>query len=138
MADANKVILIGRLTRDPEVRDAGQSKVADCGLATNRRFNTSSGEKREEVCFVDLTAWNRTAELMGEYLKKGAQVYVEGRLQLDTWQDRNTQENRSKLKVVVENLQFLDRKGETVPQGEEQAPAAAPAAAPRDDDAIPF
>src|SRR3954447_19056005 len=108
MASFNKVILIGNLTRDPEVRYTPKgTAVAEIGLAVNRVYTTDSGEKREEATFVDVTLWGRTAEIAGEYLKKGRPVFIEGRLQLDTWDDKQSGQKRSKLKVVGEGLQLL-------------------------------
>src|SRR3954464_706403 len=108
MASFNKVILIGNLTRDPEVRYTPKgTAVAEIGLAVNRVYTTDSGEKREEATFVDVTLWGRTAEIAGEYLKKGRPVFIEGRLQLDSWDDKTSGQKRSKLKVVGEGLQLL-------------------------------
>src|SRR4051812_8917916 len=108
MASFNKVILLGNLTRDPEVRYTPKgSAVAEVGLAVNRVYTTDGGEKREEVTFVDVTLWGRTAEIAGEYLKKGRPVLIEGRLQLDTWDDKQSGQKRSKLKVVGEAMQLL-------------------------------
>src|SRR3981081_2538754 len=106
MASFNKVILLGNLTRDPEVRYTPKgSAVADLGIALNRQYTLENGEKREEVTFVDVTFWGRTAEVAGEYLKKGRPVFVEGRLQLDSWDDKQSGQKRSKLKVIGENMQ---------------------------------
>jgi single-strand DNA-binding protein len=111
MASYNKVLLMGNLTRDPELRyTASNQPVAQIGLAVNRVYTTSAGEKREEVTFVDCDAWGRTAEIMSQYLSKGRPVFIEGRLRLDTWQDQQGQ-NRSKIKVVIESFQFVDSKG---------------------------
>src|ERR1700675_2610190 len=108
MASFNKVLLLGNLTRDPEVRYTPKgSAVADLGLAVNRNYTTESGEKREETTFVDVTFWGRTAEVAGEYLKKGRPVFVEGRLQLDSWEDKTSGQKRSKLKVIGETMQLL-------------------------------
>lgn len=109
MASFNKVILVGNLTRDPEVRyTPGGSAVADVGLAVNRTwYDKNANEKREDVTFVTVTLWGRTAEIAGEYLSKGRPVLIEGRLQMDTWQDKETGQNRSKLKVVGENMTML-------------------------------
>src|SRR5438045_6250438 len=108
MASFNKVILLGNLTRDPEVRYTPKgSAVCDLGIAANRVYTTDSGEKREEVTFVDVTLWGRTAEVAGEYLKKGRPVLIEGRLQLDTWDDKQSGQKRSKLKVIGETLQLI-------------------------------
>ena len=106
MANLNKVILIGRLTRDPETRFIPSgSGVTNFGLAINRVYN-AGGEKREEVCFVDVTAWEKTGETIARYVKKGDPLLVEGRLKFDTWESQ-TGEKRSKLSVVVERFQFL-------------------------------
>ena len=108
MASFNKVMLIGNLTRDPEIKYTPKgTAIADIGLAVNRTYSTDSGEKREEVTFIDVTLWGRVAEIVGEYCKKGRPLFVEGRLQLDTWDDKQTGQKRSKLKVVGENIQLL-------------------------------
>ena len=144
MANLNKVMLIGNLTRDPELRYTPKgTAVADVGMAINRVWNNESGQKQEETTFVDVTLWGRQAELAEKYLGKGRGVYIEGRLQLDTWDDKETGKKRSKLKVVGENLQFLpDGKGGSGGGGQrssDSAPAAssAPAVA-EDEDDIPF
>ena len=108
----NKVLLMGNLTRDIELRHiSGDMAVANFGLAVNRRFRTKDGENREEVTFVDCEAWGRTAEIMSQYITKGRPVFLEGRLKLDTWQDKDGG-NRSKLKVVIENFQFVDSRND--------------------------
>ena len=108
MASLNKVMLIGNLTRDPEIKYTPKgTAIADIGLAVNRTYSTDSGEKREEVTFIDVTLWGRVAEIVGEYCKKGRPLFVEGRLQLDSWDDKTTGQKRSKLKVVGENIQLL-------------------------------
>ena len=108
MASFNKVMLIGNLTRDPEIKYTPKgTAIADIGLAVNRTYTTEGGEKREEVTFIDVTLWGRVAEIVGEYCKKGRPLFVEGRLQLDTWDDKATGQKRSKLKVVGENIQLL-------------------------------
>lgn len=108
MASYNKVVLIGNVTRDVEVRHTqGGTAIGKIGLAVNRKIPGRDGkEDREETCFVDLTAWGKTAEVMGQYLKKGDPVFVEGRLVLEKWKT-NEGEERSKLSVTVENFQFL-------------------------------
>ena len=109
MASVNKVMLIGNLTRDPEIKYTPKgTAIADIALAVNRTYSTESGEKREEVTFIDVTLWGRVAEIVGEYCKKGRPLFVEGRLQLDTWDDKATGQKRSKLKVVGENIQLLN------------------------------
>jgi len=108
MASYNKVILLGNLTRDPELRytPKGQA-VAKLGLAVNRSYKSETGETKEEVTFIDVDAWGKQAELIGQYLKKGNPLFVEGRLRLDQWDDKNTGQKVSKLKVVMENFQFV-------------------------------
>jgi single-strand DNA-binding protein len=108
MPNLNKVQLMGNITRDPEVRYTPKgTAVTDISLAINRSFNSDDGERREETTFVDITFWGRQAEVIGEYMKKGRPLYVEGRLQLDSWEDKTTGQQRSRLKVVGENFQFL-------------------------------
>ena len=113
MAQLNKVFLMGNLTRDPELRRlANGTAVTDLGLALNRSFTGKDGEKREEVVFIDVTVWDRQAETCCQYLKKGRAVHVEGFLKMDTWEDKNTGEKRSKVKVQADRVQFLDRRDE--------------------------
>jgi single-strand DNA-binding protein len=113
MANLNKVMLMGNLTRDPEVRYTPKgTAVAELGLAINRVYTADNNEKREETTFVDVTLWGRTAEIAGEYLKKGRPVFIEGRLQLDTWDDKQTGQKRSKLKVVGEAMQLMGSRGD--------------------------
>lgn len=108
MANLNKVMLIGNLTRDPELRFTPKgTAVADIAIAINRIWNNEAGQRQEETTFVDVTLWGRQAELAQQYLTKGRGIYVEGRLQMDTWDDKTTGQKRSKLKVIGENLQFL-------------------------------
>jgi len=108
MPNLNKVMLIGNLTRDPDVRYTPKgTAVADIGMAINRYYSADSGERREETTFVDVTLWGRQAEVAGQYLKKGRPVYIEGRLQLDSWDDKTTGQKRTKLKVVGEQMQLL-------------------------------
>jgi single-strand DNA-binding protein len=113
MASFNKVILMGNLTRDPEVRYTNSgTAVTEVGLAVNRTwFDKQANERREEVTFVDVTLWGRTAEVAGEYLAKGRGVLIEGRLQLDQWDDKETGQKRSKLKVVGDNMTMLPSGG---------------------------
>jgi single-strand DNA-binding protein len=109
MASFNRVILLGNLTRDPQVRyTPGGTAVSEIGLAVNRTwFDQKTNSRREEVTFVDVTLWGRQAEVAGEYLSKGRQVLIEGRLQLDTWDDKETGQKRSKLRVVGENMTMV-------------------------------
>jgi len=107
MANYNKVMLIGNLTRDPQLRyTPSQMAVCDFGLAVNRRMRTSGGEQKEEVCFVDITAWGKQAETLSKYVTKGRQLFVEGRLTFDQWETQDGQ-RRTKLKVTLEGFQFL-------------------------------
>jgi single-strand DNA-binding protein len=154
MANLNKVMLIGNLTRDPELRHTPKgTAVAELGLAINRVWRDEQNQKQEETTFVDVTLWGRQAELAQQYLTKGNPVYIEGRLNLDTWDDKATGQKRSKLKVIGENLQFLpkggspsDRPQQASPAARPQAPRSGPpqgaSAAPVDDfqedDDIPF
>ncbi len=109
----NKVILVGNLTRDIELRYAPSgTAIGNTGIATNRKFKSSDGQQREEICFVDLTFFGRTAEIANQYLKKGSKVLVEGRLKFDTWEDQNGGK-RSKHSITVENMTMLDSKGST-------------------------
>ncbi len=111
MASLNKVMLIGNLTRDPEVRYTPKgSAVCDLALAVNRSFTADNGEKREEVTYVDIVVWAKLAEIAGKYLQKGAPVFVEGRLQMDQWDDKQTGVKRTKIRVVAENFQFLGKR----------------------------
>jgi single-strand DNA-binding protein len=122
MANLNRVLLIGNLTRDPEVRYTPKgTAVTEIGLAVNRVYSGEDGEKKEETTFVDVTVWARQAEIAGQYLKKGRPVFIEGRLQLDSWDDKQTGQKRSRLRVVAENLQFLGGRQE----GEASPPTSA-------------
>jgi len=163
MASLNKVFLIGNLTRDPEIRYTPKgTAVAEVGLAVNRQYSTESGEKKEEVTFVDVEFWGRQAEVVSEYMKKGRPLFVEGRLKLDTWDDKQTGQKRSRMRVVGENFQFLggreggpggsggggeeyggDRparpQSSSRPPAQRPSPSAPPAdRAPEEEDDIPF
>lgn len=143
MANLNKVLLLGNVTRDPEIRYTPKgSAVCDLGVAVNRAYTTDSGEKREEVTFVDVTLWGRTAEVASEYLKKGRPVFVEGRLQMDTWDDKQTGQKRTRLRVVAENMQLLGGRPQGgADAGESRQPSAPPKKSPAaepDEDEIPF
>src|SRR5213594_4000761 len=112
MASFNRVILLGNLTRDVEVRylQSGTA-VADIGMAVNDRRKGQNGEWIEETTFVDVTLWGRTAEVAGEYLGKGSPILIEGRLKLDQWEDKQSGQKRSKLRVVGERMQMLSGRG---------------------------
>ncbi|HEU0010461.1 MAG TPA: single-stranded DNA-binding protein [Verrucomicrobiae bacterium] len=157
MASFNKVILAGNLTRDPELRYTPKgTAVTRITLAVNRNYTTETGERKEEVSFVDVDAWGRQAEVIAQYMKKGRPLLVEGRLKQDTWEDKNTHQKQSKLKVVLEGFTFIDSKPGDAgaapnplpprPAGATPAVAAAPAVAsatadaepPPGDDDVPF
>ena len=126
MASFNKVILVGNLTRDPELRYTPKgTAIAKIGLAVNRVWTTDTGEKKEEVTFVDVDIFGRTAENVGQYMRKGSPMLIEGRLRLDQWDDKQTGQKRSKLGVVAESVQFLGS-----PRGSENAGSEAPRSRP--------
>ena len=156
MASFNKVILMGNVTRDPELRYTPKGMaIAKLALAVNRVWRNEAGESKEEVTFVDIDAFGKQAETIGQYIKKGSPLFVEGRLRLDQWDDKQTGQKRSRLGVVLENFQFIG-----APRGEGGAPdaprrvastaAAAPSAAapsapanepdgpPPEEDDVPF
>src|ERR1700733_21176 len=152
MASFNRVILVGNLTRDPELRYTPKgTAVARITLAVNRTFTSGEGgEKKEEVSFVDVDVWGRQAEVISQYMKKGRPLLVEGRLKQDTWEDKNTKQKQSKLKVVLESFSFIDSKGPDGggPPGEaprRPTPASKPAESPEsgeapaaEEDDVPF
>lgn len=120
----NRVFLMGNLTKDPEVKTVNNT-VCNVGIAVNRKWKDRDGNACEEVTFVDLEAWGRTAEIMGQYLRKGSPVFIEGRLKLDQWTDRDNN-RRQRLKVVVDTMQML---GSGQGDGGGQQQTAAPAQA---------
>lgn len=159
MAYLNKVFLIGNLTRDPELRVTPKgTAICSFGLAVNRQYRDESGTARDETTFVDIEAWGKQGELVSKYLTKGSPCMVEGRLRLDSWEDKNSGQKRSKLKVVLDNVQFLSRGpgggagspsgdmgGESDDQPRPSAPprsmnrpAPAPEPGPSLDDDVPF
>ena len=125
MASFNKVILMGNLTRDPELRYTPKgTAIARLGMACNRKWKSETGEMKEEVTFVDVDAFGKTAETIGQYLKKGRPILIEGRLRYDTWEDKQSGQKKSKLGVVLENFQFLDSGGRG--EGPSEAPRSRP------------
>src|SRR5205085_2672208 len=129
MANFNKVILAGNLTRDPELRYTPKgTAVVKLGLAINRTWKTETGETKEEVTYVDVDAFARQAEVIAQYFKKGRPILIEGRLRYDTWDDKQTNQKRSKLGVVLETFQFMDSQrtgeGATAPSAPRPRPAA--------------
>ncbi len=143
MPNLNKVMLMGNLTRDPEMKYTPKgTAIANFGLAVNRNYTTEGGEKREEVTFIDIEAFGRTAEIIGEYFKKGRPIYVEGRLKLDQWDDKQTGQKKSKLRVVADSFEFLGSRegggggggsggGESGGEGRPQRAASKPAPPPQ-------
>lgn len=132
-------MLIGNLTRDIEMRVMPKgTPVGQFGLAINRKFKTESGEQREEVVFVDVECWGKTAEVLAKYVTKGMPLYVEGRLKLDQWEDKTTKEKKSRMKVVLEQFQFLGSPKDAA-AAPAQAAAPKPAVAQQNlDEDVPF
>ena|SRR5689334_7609098 len=131
MANFNKVILAGNLTRDPELRYTPSGKaIAKFGMAINRNWTTDTGEKKEEVTFVDIDSFGRQAEVISQYLKKGRPVLIEGRLKLDQWDDKQSGQKRSRLGVVLESFSFLDSGNRGEGGGSPDAPRSRPAPTP--------
>lgn len=132
MASFNKVILLGNLTRDPELRYTPKGMaVARLGMAVNRSYKSESGETREEVTFIDIDAWGKQAELISQYLRKGSPLFMEGRLKLDQWDDKQSGQKVTKLRVVMETFQFVGgpRSGDG-PGGGGPGPGTGPSSAP--------
>lgn len=152
MPNYNKVILMGNLTRDPEVKyTSGGTAIANISMAINRTWTNKDGQKQEETTFVEVEAWDRQAEVIGQYFKKGKPIMVEGRLKYDQWDDKETGQKRSKLRVRLDRFEFLDAGGGGGGggggyQSQSNAPAAsgasgssnAPAASLPEDDDVPF
>lgn len=154
MPSYNLVVLVGNATRDPEVRFSPKgSAICSLSLAVNRQWKDDSGQKKEEVSFIDCTAFGKTAEVLGQYVKKGNPVLVQGRLKQETWQDKQTNAKRSKLVVIVDSMQLMGGKRDSSDGGStdyssgstatpapdaQPSPAPAPAATDDADDSIPF
>lgn len=149
MASFNKVILVGNLTRDPETRTTPKGVTnSQFGLAVNRKFRDASGSTREETTFVDIEAWDKQAENITKFCFRGSPLMVEGRLKLDTWVDKSSGQNRSKLKVVLENFQLLGNREDSnrhsgAKLGDQSAPPSAdpgegPHAGATNDEDVPF
>lgn len=154
-ANFNKVILAGNLTRDPELRYTPQgTAIAKIGLAINRRYTGQDGQTKDETTFVDVDAFGKQAEVIGQYLKKGRPVLIEGRLKLDQWDDKTTGKPRSRLGVILESFQFIDSKAAGAegapaqsspapnrparPAAQPPSPAAESDVPPIEDDDVPF
>ncbi len=155
MANFNKVYLMGNLTRDPEMRVTPKgTAICQFGLAISRSWKDESGQTREETAFVDIEAWGKQGEVISKYCSKGRPLFVEGRLKFDQWEDKTSGQKRSKLKVVLENFQFIGGRGDGAPGGgpatgdapeasgdaQSSRPAAKSPAAPKDpvDEDVPF
>ncbi len=151
MPNLNKVMIMGNLTRDPEIKYTPKGMaIAHFGVAVNRVWSNEAGEKQEEVTFIDIEMFGRKAEVVGEYFKKGKPIYVEGRLKLDSWDDKTSGQKKSKLKVVGETFEFLgsreggggggvggehgEGRAETRPASSFKKPAAPPPRPPADPD----
>jgi single-strand DNA-binding protein len=137
MASFNRVILMGNLTRDPELRYTPKgTAIARIGLAVNRKWKSETGEMKEEVTFVDVDAFGKTAETIAQYLKKGRPILLEGRLRYETWEDKQTNQKKSKLGVVLESFSFVDsNRGDS--GGEAPRPRANPQPAAQSSEAEP-
>jgi single-strand DNA-binding protein len=124
MANLNRVTLIGRLTRNPEIRFTAKGvQVGELSLAVTRTWKDEAGQRQEETTFIDCTLFGRQAEIVGQYLAKGSPIFLEGRLHLDSWEDKQTGQKRSRLKVVGEHLQFLgQREAEAIPSAAAPVP----------------
>jgi single-strand DNA-binding protein len=146
MASFNKVILMGNLTRDPELRYTPKgTAVAKLGLAVNRSWRNAEGQQQDETTFVDVDAFGKQAETLGQYMQKGRPILVEGRLKLDQWEDKNTGQNRSKLGVILEKFSFVgggSQNGGTTSTSQATAPPPTSEVPPFDDgpsdDDVPF
>jgi len=139
MASYNRFIAVGNLTRDPELKYTPKGQAcAQIGMATNRKYKTESGEEKEEVCFFDVLAWGKQAEVICQYLKKGNPLMIEGRLKLEQWDDKNTGQKVSKLRVALEQFQFLGGKQEGQGSPQSSAPAVSQSENPEDPDRVPF
>jgi len=136
MPDLNKVYLAGRLTRDPELRYISSgTALCKIGLAVSRKYRSKDGESREETLFIDVTCWDKTAEFIGEKVKKGRPILVEGRLKTDSWEDKTTGQKRSKIEVTAERIQTLEWEDR---DGAPSRPAPRPIEEPVPEDDIPF
>jgi len=147
MPNYNKVILMGRLTRDPEVRYASNGNaIAKLSVAVNRVWRNKEGQQQEETTFVDVDAFGRQAETISQYLSKGRPIFLEGRLKLDQWDDKQTGQKRSRLGVVLDRFEFIDSRGEGGGSGggggnfaQPDAPAdSGGGSPPPEDDDVPF
>jgi len=154
MANLNRVLLIGNLTRDPELRVTPKgTSICQFGLAVNRTFKDGAGQPRDETTFIDVEAWGRQGEVISKYCSKGRPLFVEGRLRFDQWEDKTSGQKRSRLSVVLETFQFIGGRGDNPTEGESsdganvsperhspppRAPKPAPAQEDNLDEDVPF
>lgn len=149
MANLNKIMVIGNITRDIELKYIPSgAAVCQFSVAVNRTWNNKAGEKQEETTFLDVEAWEKQAEVIAQYCKKGSSIYVEGRLKSEQWDDKATGQKRSKLKIHLEQFQFIGGSREAGEKPQADKPKSAPARQPKptdpdldaapDDDQIPF
>ncbi len=143
-------MLMGRLTRDPEVRySANGTAITNIGLAVNRNWRNQDGQTQEEVTFVDVTAFGKRGEAVGQYLKKGRPIFIEGHLRMDQWDDKQTGQKRSKLAIIMDAFEFIDSRvegeggggnfsGGGAPAAGGAAPAAGGGGGFAEDDDVPF
>lgn len=132
--DLNKAMIIGNLTRDPELKTtpSGQ-QVVSLGVATNRTWKNAEGQQQEAAEFHNVEAWGKLAEIIGQYLSKGRRAYFEGRLQTDSWEDKETGGKRSRTKIVAQDMILLDSRGSQggAPAGDQSPAQATEAEAPQ-------
>ncbi len=138
MANLNKIMVIGNITRDIELKYIPSgAAVCQFSVAVNRTWNNKAGEKQEETTFLDVEAWEKQAEVIAQYCKKGSSIYVEGRLKSEQWDDKTTGQKRSKLKIHLEQFQFIGGKQEAGENQQAEKPKAAPARKPKPTDPDP-
>ncbi len=141
MGDLNKVMIIGRLTRDVELKYTPKgTAVTELSVATSRKTKQEGEEPREITTFVDVTVWGRQAEVVSQYRSKGSEIFIEGRLEIESWEDKTTGAKRTKLKVVCENLQLIGGKNQGAPQRTQSQATPAYTSQPKtqQQDGIPF
>jgi single-strand DNA-binding protein len=139
MSNFNLVVIMGRLTRDPELKYTPKgTAIANVSIAVNRKWKGESGDEKEETTFLDCVAFSKTAEVITQYLKKGNPIHISGRLRQESWEDKNTNEKRSKLGVVIESFQFLGSSTKSADKPKQEDLPSKPAKQPNDDDSVPF
>jgi len=146
MASVNKVILVGRLGKDPEIRSTPSgTSVARFSIATDERFTDKNGEKQERTEWHNIVAWSKLAEICGQYLRKGKLVYIEGSIRTDSWDDKETGQKRYKTEIIANTMQMLDRRGDEeggsgggYASSRKSSGGSAPAPQMDEDDEVPF